>query len=184
MSLAADDTAWHETLFDMSDSILFSTASGKEYRLRCEKTLLLTKHYSDFSESTSRLSLDPGLPIFLGLYSLLSGRIVLNQFTENTLPLISDHPALLSARVILGQFNKNSPYLRCFPLVFFRPLTLTPTQSALCYKSQLVLVVVTTEPNSILRSPFPYCNSSWTTSVFIAFSTVRIWFSLTGGHLM
>ena len=63
-------------------------------------------------------------------------------------------------------------------LVIFHPLT--PTHNLLLgYKSTFASAVSSIESSTILRSPFPYYNTSWIKSVFPSLITIHLWLSLT-----
>lgn len=87
--------------------------------------------------------------------------------------MIADLSGQSSARILLRQFSKELPYPLSNFLSTNTPATL---HLFLGYKSPLSLVMIRTEPSSVLRSLSPYCNSpEWS-----LLTTVQLWFSLSG----
>ena len=143
-----------------------------------KKTLSLPKLQAGTSEPYSPLGLSTGtlslflFQSFLNLHSPVLAKILLSQFRETPQSLIFDHPGLASARISPSLMSS----LSNFP-------SFNPPNPLLAYESPLVLVVLGTEPSSILRSLFLCCNSSWMKSVFTSLTSVWFWFSLTNVRL-
>ena len=81
--------------------------------------------------------------------------------------MIANHSGLPSARILLHHFRQK------FSLHW-------PPKLLFGHKSPICLVVFRIEPSSILKSFFPYFNTSWVKFVFTTLTTVHLWISLTG----
>lgn len=109
-------------------------------------------------------------PSVLSLHRPVLARILLNWFSQNTPFPTSAHcqgsgsssPTIPSIRPASSNnagtsFRQNAPYPRCILLVILHPPL--PTTLLLTYEASLTLLLAFgTEPSSILRSLFPYCN--------------------------
>lgn len=116
-------------------------------------------------------------------------RILWSQFSETTLPSVSDHPwylitfltlqpptphvlsahpaCLLQASCQIGLARNPFPPSPRHLLVIFTLL--------LGHKRPIFLAACGAEPRSILRFGFPCCDGSWIESVFASGTTVRLW---------